>query len=91
MVKAIFNESKETRKNRSLSLIGNKNGIGNKNAFKRPINQLDMENNIIKSWVSISDASNNLNISITNIYKVCNNKRKTCGGFKWEYKEVNHG
>jgi group I intron endonuclease len=77
--------SQETRNKRSLALMGNRNGVGNKNVFKRPINQLDLENNIIKSWSSIIDAVDTLKLHSPNIIKVCNGKRNTCGGFKWKY------
>lgn len=36
---------------------------------------------------SIQEASNNLNIKDSNISMVCKGKRKTAGGFIWEYKK----
>lgn len=80
------NESKETRKKRSNSLMGNKNSLGVVSINIRPIYQLDLENNIIKLWVSITSAGNKLELQIPNIIKVCKGERNTCGGFKWKYK-----
>ena len=56
-------------------------------AMSMPILQLDMNNNLIKEWESLSEASRKLNISLGNICNSCKGKRKSCGGFKWKYKE----
>jgi hypothetical protein len=50
--------------------------------------QLDKNKIKIKEWSSITEASNNLKLCRTDIIKVLNYKRKTCGGFIWEYKNV---
>lgn len=49
--------------------------------------QLDKNNNIIKEWKSIANAGNILNINKTNISLCCKKKRKTAGGYVWEYKK----
>jgi len=59
--------------------FGKKNG---KNVFK-----IDNNNNIIKMYLTIKDASVNNSISISNITNVCRGKQKTAGGFKWKYNE----
>lgn len=79
------NVSQETRKKMSLSRMGNKNGLGNENVFKRPIHQLDKNNNIIKTWPSISEVYKTLKLHSANIIKVCKGERNLCGGFKWKY------
>ena len=83
---AKLNESKETRKKRSVSLIGNKNSLGVVPVNIKSVHQLDLEKNIIKTWVSIFDAANSLKLHSPNIIKVCKGERNTSGGFKWEYK-----
>lgn len=52
---------------------------------KQPIYQLDLDNNIIKQWGSVTDAAKTLNLSISLICSVCRGKRKSTGGFKWQY------
>ena len=52
---------------------------------KRRIKQLDLHNNVIQVWNSISEASRELNISISGISNTCNGRYKTAGGCKWEF------
>lgn len=78
-------KSEEIYKKVSLALIGNKNGLGNKNVKKSPVYQLDMSDNIIKIWDSMTDAAHYLNIHRANIFKVCNGERISTGGYKWKY------
>ena len=52
---------------------------------RRPIIQYDINGNFIKKWNSIKDVEVQLNIPNQNIIKVCQNKRHTAGGYKWEY------
>lgn len=85
MSEAKLNESLETRVKRSKSLIGNKNSLGVIPVNIKSVKQLDKDNNLIKIWRTITEAQNNLNICASNIVNVCQGKRKTCGGFKWEY------
>lgn len=57
----------------------------------KPINakqiiQIDkITNNEICKYESLMDAERKTGIQFKNIHKVCNNKRKTAGGFKWRY------
>ena len=39
----------------------------------------------IKTWESISDASNTLNIDKSSIVKCAKNKIPSIGGYKWRY------
>lgn len=57
------------------------------NRYKKVI-QLDKENNIIKIWNSIKEASISLNIAFGSISRVCNGLHKTCGGYGWRYADV---
>lgn len=56
-----------------------------KNTKAKKIVQLDLNMNIIKPFESIIKASNELNISDSNISSCCKGKRKTTGGFKFMY------
>lgn len=51
----------------------------------RPIVQKDDNGNIIKIWVSMSDASRVLNIPVPHLVRVCKGLRKHSRGFVWEY------
>jgi hypothetical protein len=53
---------------------------------QKQINQYDLEGNIIKEWLSIKQASKELNINRFAISNCLNNKQKTSGGFIWKYK-----
>lgn len=47
--------------------------------------QYDLENNFIKIWDSMRLAGDTLNISVPHICDCCKGKRKSAGGFKWQY------
>lgn len=51
----------------------------------KKINQYDINNNFIKQWNSIIEIQRELKIPNQNISKVCQHKRKTAGGYIWEY------
>lgn len=51
----------------------------------KPVYQLNLDDNIINEYISTSLASNTTGISKVNIRRVCNNERKTAGGYKWRY------
>jgi group I intron endonuclease len=54
----------------------------------KPVIQYDLNNNIIKEWNSIKEASIELNINSGSISNCINMKRqKTAGGFIWKIKE----
>jgi hypothetical protein len=52
------------------------------------INQKDLNDNIIKTWPSIKEAADTLNIQHSDITNCCRGKGKTAGGFKWEYNKI---
>ena len=58
------------------------------NTLKKKIEQYDLENNYIRSWDSISDASRSYNISPTNIKNACKGIYKTSCGFIWRYADI---
>lgn len=55
----------------------------------KPVVQLDLENNVIKVWDSITKARDTLKISATAISNCARNKKSynTAGGYKWRYKD----
>lgn len=53
--------------------------------YIKPINQLDLSGNVIATFKSISDAGRKLNLNKENISMCLNGKRKTHGGYKWQY------
>ena len=53
--------------------------------FGRKIIQFTKSDEYIKIWHVSTLKKENFNIG--NIYSVCNNKRKTADGFKWEFKD----
>lgn len=56
----------------------------------KKVNQFDMDWNYIKTWDSISEAEQTLNIAGGTITKCCKGQWKHGGGYKWKYvdKEV---
>ena len=54
---------------------------------QRPVRCI-MQNGECKVFESMSDAANSLHIPVANIYKCCNGERKTAGGNRFEYFEV---
>ena len=76
----------ESIKNRKLDYVNMKRNVVN----KRPIQQLDFENNIIEEYDSISEAAKKLNCNRSGISQCLNKRNETSFGFKWRYKnEVN--
>lgn len=67
-------------------LNGSYDKVAKKN--NKPIIQYDINGNFIKEWSSIKLASESLGLHSGTIGRVCSEKHmhKTCGGFKWEFK-----
>ena len=54
----------------------------------RPIKQLDLQGNYIRTWKNAHEASRQLSIDRSCISQCCNNGRnKTAGGYKWSFAE----
>ena len=49
------------------------------------VDQYDLNNNYIKTWNSIKEAEETLNIAHSHISAVCRGKRNTAGNFIWKY------
>ena len=64
-----------------------KNLSGEKSVRSKKVNQYDINGNFIKTWESMNIAKETLNIG--HIHECCKGRRKTAGGFKWEYYRAN--
>jgi len=72
---------------------GNKTNLNNFgiNSFSsKQVNQYSLNGEFIKTWDSIYEAEKFLKIKSSGISMVCKEKRKTAGGYKWEYKNINN-
>lgn len=58
---------------------------GGKNPNSKKVSQYDKNGNFIKNWNSEIEASKELNICATSISYCANKKRKTAGGYIWEF------
>lgn len=52
---------------------------------QKQIKQLDLNNNLIRIWDSLTKAAKSVGGSPGNISAVCYGKKKTAYGYKWEY------
>lgn len=56
----------------------------NKHSHCIKIYQYDLQNNLINVFESMTEASQKTGVSISSISNVCNGKRRTAGGYKWQ-------
>jgi len=84
--------SDETKNKMSQAKIGKRgNATGFKHTYEtrsnkmKPVVQMDSNSSVIKVWGSMSNAANELGLDNGKITLVCQGKRQTTGGFKWEY------
>lgn len=52
----------------------------------KPVQQFDLDNNLICEFIGYTEASNITNISREGIRKCCNGKANKAGGYKWKWK-----
>ena len=92
--------SDETKEKIKLSMVGRnitwgdkiskklkgKPNLKNRGKGNKPIIQFDKENNKIKEWNSISEASNETKIPFNSISNNLVGRCKSSGGFIWKYK-----
>ena len=57
-------------------------------ARRRPVEQLSLSGELIKTWPSINDAANHVKCAATKITAVCAGRRRSCRGFTWRYTGV---
>lgn len=91
-----IDEDKSNNRIENLNVMTSKEninwGTGNDRRSKslsKPIIQYSLNGDKLAEFDSLSDASNQLNIKIGNISSTLNGKRKTAGGFKWKFKDIN--
>ncbi|NJO59676.1 MAG: hypothetical protein HC836_15635 [Richelia sp. RM2_1_2] len=81
--------SDETKFKISQKNSGSKNGMfakhGVNNKKSKPINQYDLNNVYIRTWVNAREIHKMLNICYKQISDNCNKKQKTCHGYIWKY------
>jgi len=61
-----------------------KSKLRDASTVKKAVLQLDMNDNLIKEWISVNEIQKTLNI--THISECCRGIVKTVKGFKWKYK-----
>ena len=74
------------KENREKAYEDQRSGINNKNA--KTVHQYDINNNFIKSYVSVAIAAKENGVQQTCISRCCLNKQKKSGGYKWKYEKV---
>jgi hypothetical protein len=73
---------KKSIKNRKIDYVNMHRNVVN----KKPILQLDLNNNIISEFNSISEASKTFNLGRSGIMQCLRKRNKTAYGYKWKYK-----
>lgn len=62
--------------------------LSSKSPSARKILQYDLDGNFVKEWDCFMDIERELNIGYTNVWAVCNGKRKQIKGYIWKYKDA---
>lgn len=90
MIESKKNISKETRDKMSNWQIGRKmpkeSVEKSVKARKKPVIQMDLNEEFIKEWDCAKTASKELKTSSSSITACCKKRLKTAGKFKWKYK-----
>lgn len=58
---------------------------GSKSAKARKVNMYDLSGKYIKTFGAFSEAQEETNVDYSSIVKVCQGKRKSAGGYFWQY------
>lgn len=61
------------------------NKINKEHPMSKKVIQYDLNNNFLKIWESVSEATRQLRISVSSISQCCNGINKSAGGYKWRY------
>lgn len=64
---------------------GLKQAIGEKHFASKPVQQLDLQGNVVKVWDNGSQAAKHLGFGSPHISKCCNGKLSSAYGFKWRF------
>ncbi len=62
--------------------------LKNNPKVSKPVIKLDKEGNILEKYPSVREASRQTGVSSGGISAVCRDKRKTAGGYKWQFQKV---
>lgn len=64
-----------------------KGKYGKEHNCSKPVKQYDLEENFIKEWESIMQASKETKVKYYSISNNCRGKQRSAGGFIWKFKE----
>lgn len=64
-------------------IMGSENA--GKDKPKKPVNQYDLDGDLLNTYISIREAERETGVGNQNIGKVCQYKRKSAGGYLWRY------
>lgn len=78
----------EKRKGSKNPMFGKKQSIYLIESKYKSVIQYDLNYEFIREWKSLKECSESLNINRNSIRMVCNNQRKTAGGYKWKFKKI---
>ena len=78
----------EKRKGSKNPMFGKKQSLYLIESQYKSVIQYDLDYKFIKEWKSLKECSEILNINRNTIRMVCNNQRKTAGGYKWKFKKT---
>ena len=65
-------------------------GLNNGEKWSKRVNQYDQFGNFIKSYNSLSEASNKSKVDTSDISKCCRGKKIQAGGYQWKYNNDNN-
>lgn len=82
------NHSEETKELIRNKKLGSKQTLETIKKKSKPILQFTMEGEFVKEWIGASQVMKELGIDKASISRVCQGKKKSAGGFKWSFKEI---
>lgn len=59
--------------------------IGSENHASKKVKQYDKDGRLVKEWECMNDVQRELGINASHIGDVCRGRRKTAGGYKWDF------
>lgn len=78
----------EKRKGRNNPMFGKKQSINCIESKYKSVLQYSQDGILLKEWKSLKEVSEYLLINRNTIRMVCNNQRKSAGGYKWKFKQT---
>lgn len=77
----------EKRKGKGNPMFGKKQSLKCIESKLKPVIQYSLDGGLLKEWKSLKEVSEYLLINRNTIRMVCNNQRKSAGGYKWKFKK----